>query len=91
MCAIIIEMSAISTSNLFGPDGNFKVFVAGVVHHRAKTPATMAIPQHRVPMPSMPPVDSGLKAPATKCAFGHVRISTFPKHMAGMDSAGFMT
>lgn len=84
-------MSAISTSNLFGPDGNFKVFVAGVVHHRGKTPATTAIPQHRVPMPSMPSVGSGLKAPPTKPTYGHVRISKFPGHFAGMDKMLFMT
>lgn len=84
-------MSTVTTANLFAADGNFKVFVAGVVRDRPKMPATMAIAQHRVPMPSKPPVDSGVKAPATKCAFGHVRISTYPKHMAGYDAAGFMT
>lgn len=84
-------MSAISTSNLFGPDGNFKVFVAGVVNDRPKKPATREIPRHRVPMPSMPKIESGLRAPPTKPTYGHVRISKFPGHFAGMGAQGFMT
>jgi hypothetical protein len=84
-------MATVSTSNLFGPDGNFKVFVAGVVMDRPKAPATKAIPMRSFRMPGMPKIESGLKAPATKPTYGHVRISKYPKHMAGMDPAGFMT
>jgi hypothetical protein len=92
MCAMSIEMATnVLSDKMFGPDGQFKVLPAGVVVGRPRKPATGPIPTFTVPMPSKPKIESGVKAPATKCAFGHVRISTYPKHLAGMDPAGFMT
>ena len=76
---------------MFGPDGQFRVLPAGVVVGRPRKPATGPIPVFSVPMPSKPRIESGVKAPATKPSYGHVRISTYPKHLAGMDKRGFMT
>jgi hypothetical protein len=84
-------MATVLAHDLFDEAGAFKVFPAGVVLHRPKKPATGAIPVFKVPMPAKPKIESGLKAPATKPSYGHVRISTYPKHLAGMDPAGFMT
>ena len=65
-------------------------FVAGIVR-RAKLPETMQIKQRPFPRPEMPRVVGGVRACPTKPTFGMVRVSKFPKHFAGMDSAGFMT
>jgi hypothetical protein len=84
-------MSTVETSKLLDEAGNFKVFVAGVVRDRPKLPATMSVNKRSFPAPSRVSVESGVKAPATKEPFGHVRISKFPDHFAGMDKMGFMT
>lgn len=84
-------MSAISTAGLLDEAGNFKVLPAGVVIGRPKPALTKAIPLVKVRAPKAVKVESGGRAAATKVPFGHVRISTYPKHMAGMDPAGFMT
>lgn len=65
--------------------------VAGVVQHRGSLPATRAIKMFPMSAPKMPPVEGGVRAKPTRPTFGHVKISTYPKHMAGMDKAGFMT
>lgn len=84
-------MSTVSTANLLDEAGNFKVFVAGVVRDRPRLPATMNINIRKFPAPTRVPVESGAKAPATKPTYGHVMISKFPGHFAGMDHQGFMT
>lgn len=84
-------MSTVSNRTFLDEAGNFKVLVAGVTPHRAKLPATMNVNIHNFRAPSRVPVESGVKAPATKPTYGHVRISKFPGHFAGMDAAGFMT
>ncbi len=84
-------MATVETSKLLDEAGNFKVFVAGVVRDRPKLPATMSVAQRKFAAPSRVPVESGVKASATKEPFGHVRISKYPQHFAGMDKAGFMT
>jgi len=66
-----------------------KSFIAGVVH-RAKLPKTQAVKQFPMREPKMPPVEGGVRAKPTRPTFGHVRISTYPKHFAGMDAMGFM-
>lgn len=67
-----------------------QAFVAGVVH-RGKLPATQAIKLYPMEAPKKVKVEGGGRAPPTRPVYGHVRISTFPKHLAGVDSAGFMT
>ena len=84
-------MSTVSLRDVLDEDGGFKVFVAGVVGRPARMPATKSVAYHKFRAPARVPVESGVKAPATKPTYGHVRISTFPKHLAGMDAAGFMT
>lgn len=84
-------MSAISAAGLLDEAGNFKVYPAGVVLDRPKAPATKAIPLIKVRAPKAVKVESGGRAPPTKPTYGHVRISKFPGHFAGMDAAGFMT
>ena len=84
-------MSTVSNRAMLDEDGNFKVFVAGVVLNRPKMPATMSVATHKFRAPKKVGVESGVKAPATKPTYGHVMISTFPKHLAGMDSMGFMS
>jgi hypothetical protein len=84
-------MSTVSNRAFLDEDGNFKVFVAGVVMDRPKMPATMSVSTHKFAAPTRVPVESGAKAPATKPTYGHVRVSKFPGHFAGMDSKGFMT
>lgn len=86
-----IEMSAVSTAHLLDEAGNFKVFPAGVVLDRPKAPPTGAIPLVRIRAPKAVKVESGVRAPPTKPTYGHVRISKFPGHFAGMDAKGFMT
>lgn len=83
-------MSAVSTAHLLDEAGNFKVFPAGVVLDRPKAPPTGAIPLIKVRAPKRVPVESGVRAPATKPTYGHVRISKYPGHMGGLDAAGFM-
>lgn len=84
-------MSTVSNSMMLDEAGNFKVFVAGVVLNRPKLPATMSVATHRFRAPARVPVESGVRAPATKPCYGNVMISTFPKHFAGEDKMGFMT
>lgn len=82
-------MSAVSAS----PEmiaGMQKSFVAGIVR-RAKLPATQAIKLFPMSTPKVVPVEGGVRAKPTRPTFGHVRISTYPKHFAGMDAMGFMT
>ena len=67
-----------------------KAFVAGIVHS-AKMPATRAVKLFPMSAPKMPPTEGGVRAKPTRPTFGHVRISTYPKHFAGMDPAGFMS
>jgi hypothetical protein len=85
-----IEMATVSTAHLLDEAGNFKVFPAGVVLHRPKAPPTGPIPLHKVRAPKSVKVESGVHAPPTKPTYGHVRISKYPGHFAGMDAAGFM-
>ena len=66
-----------------------KVRIAGVVE-RSKPPATKAIKMYPMASPKPVPVMGGVRAKPTRPTFGHVRISTYPKHMAGMDAGGFM-
>lgn len=84
-------MATVSNKAFLDADGDFKVFVAGAVLHRPKLPATMNVNLFKFRAPRSVPVESGVKAPATKPTYGHVRISKFPGHFAGMDAAGFMT
>ena len=84
-------MATVSNRMMLDEAGNFKVFVAGVVRDRPRLPATMSVAQFKFRAPTRVPVESGAKAPATKPTYGHVRISKFPGHFAGMDKAGFMT
>jgi len=84
-------MSAVSNRMMLDETGNFKVFVAGVVLNRPKLPATMSVTKHGFRAPARVPVEAGAKSPATKPTYGHVRISKFPGHFAGMDPMGFMT
>lgn len=84
-------MATVSNRAFLDEAGNFKVLVAGVVPHRGKLPATMNVNIHKFPAPTRVPVESGAKAPATKPTYGHVKISKFPGHFAGMDHQGFMT
>lgn len=83
-------MTTVSNTKFLMESGAQKVFVAGVVKHRPSLPATMSVTQHKFRAPSKVPTVSGMKSPATKVPFGHVRISTFPKHFAGEDAMGFM-
>lgn len=82
-------MATVSTNSEMIADMQ-KSFIAGVVH-RAKLPATQAIKLYPMSAPKKVEVESGVKAKATRPTFGMVRISTFPKHFAGMDTMGFMT
>ena len=84
-------MSTVSNRMMLDEAGNFKVFVAGVVLNRPKMPATMSVATHRYRAPARVPVESGVRAPATKPSYGHVRISKYAKDFAGMDRMGFMT
>lgn len=84
-------MATVSNRAMLDEDGNFKVFVAGAVVHRPKMPATMNVATHKFRAPARVPVESGVKAPATKPTYGHVRVSKYSKDFAGMDRAGFMT
>jgi hypothetical protein len=82
-------MSAISAS----PDRIAemqKAFIAGVVG-RAKVPATKAVKMYPMAAPKPVPVVGGVRAKPTRPTYGHVRISTYPKHFAGLDAMGFMT
>lgn len=65
-------------------------FVAGIVE-RAKMPATRAVKLYPMSAPKVVRVESGMKASATRPTYGMVRVATYPKHFAGMDSAGYMT
>lgn len=67
-----------------------QAFVAGVVH-RAEPPVTKAIKLYPMAAPKPVKVEAGAHAPPTRPVYGHVRISTFPNHFAGMDKRGFMT
>lgn len=84
-------MATLRNDEFLTEDGEFKVFVAGVVRDRPKLPATMSVSTHKFAAPKRVSVESGVKAPATKPCFGNVMISKFPGHFAGMDSKGFMT
>ena len=84
-------MSTVTLGSFLDSAGLPKVFVAGMVVRPNLKPATTAIPQSQLIKPEPVMVKSGLKASPTKEPFGHVRISTYKKGMAGMDSMGFMT
>ena len=84
-------MSTVRLDSFLASAGLPKVFVAGNVVRPTLTPATRQIPLSHLIAPGPVMVKGGLKACATKEPFGHVRISTFKKGMAGMDAMGFMT
>lgn len=85
------KMATVTLAKMLDETGNFKVHPAGVVGERPKMPATSAIPLHPLRAPAPVKVESGIHAAATKVPFGHVMISKYPKHFAGMDHAGFMS
>lgn len=84
-------MATVSNREMLDEDGSFKVFVAGATLGRPKLPATMSVATHKFRAPKAVPVESGVKAPATKPTYGHVRISKYSKDFAGMDRMGFMS
>lgn len=84
-------MSTVTLNSFLDSGGLPKVFVAGMVVRPSNTPATKAIPLSHLIKPEAVMVKGGLKASPTKEPFGHVRVSTYKKGMAGMDAMGFMT
>ena len=84
-------MSTVTLNSFLDSGGLPKVFVAGQVVRPTHTPATKEVPLSRLIAPGSVMVKSGMKASATKEPFGHVRISTYKKGMAGMDAMGFMS
>jgi hypothetical protein len=88
---LIIEMATVTLDTFMTSAGLPKVFVAGMVVRPTLSPSTKAIPQTRLISPGPVMVKGGMKSSATKEPFGHVRVSTYKKGMAGMDAMGFMT
>lgn len=84
-------MATVRADSFMTSAGFPKVFVAGMVVRPTLTPATKAIPQTHLMKPGAVMVKGGMKSSATKEPFGHVRISTYKKGMAGMCCMGFMT
>ncbi len=84
-------MSTVTLNSFLDSGGLPKVFVAGMVVRPTHMPATKEVPLSRLIKPEAVMVKSGMKSSATKEPFGHVRVSTYKKGMAGMDAMGFMT
>lgn len=74
---------SVVADKFFNEDDFQKVYVAGAVLDRPKLPATRAIPQTHMAPPKRVKVESGVKPPATKPTYGHVRVLGYPKALAG--------